>query len=314
MGRARKVPLWTILLVKELAVREPLDSGSKAKANVLEALIKEQRKAISSGTNLDIKTTAQGTSLGKAIPPLLVAKPPKDLPDDYKKKLTEDTLVLVDGYQRYAAISSKHDLDIRVSIQEIEGNSMTELMLAALEANYQRPMMLTANEKKSHVFRLLLLGAHSEGVDRLMKKYGDVFSRSTLAEYISVAKFARAEAQLEGLPPSDVKIALRGLIKGALGGLLKLKYDAKGFPTKGTVKAWRKVLEEGDITSFIAKVEKEQERLRSEANKLSGELSYLLQGTSPNARIQALSIYLTKAREELESKPDTSFLELFGED
>lgn len=53
MGRARKVPLSTILPVKELAVREPLDSGSKAKANVLEALIKEQRKAISSGTNLD---------------------------------------------------------------------------------------------------------------------------------------------------------------------------------------------------------------------------------------------------------------------
>ncbi|TGV20140.1 hypothetical protein E5N72_08655 [Pseudoalteromonas sp. MEBiC 03607] len=314
MGRARKVPLSTILPVKEVTAREPLDSGSKAKADALESLTEEHRKAIASGTERDVIPAAQGPSIGASIPPLLVAKPPKDLPENYKNRLTEDTLVLVDGYQRYKAIKSKHGLEVRVSIKEVEGNSMVDLMLAALEANYQRPLVISANEKKAHVFRLLLLGAHTEGADRLMKKYGDVFSRSTLAEYISLARFARTEANLEDLPLNDVKVALRGAIKDTLGDLLKIKYDAKGFPTKSTVKAWRMVLEGGDITPLIERAEKERERTKSEAQELAGDLSYILKGASPKAQVQALSMYLMKAKEQLDSKPDDSFLEYFGED
>ncbi|AXQ97562.1 hypothetical protein [Pseudoalteromonas piscicida] len=307
MDRARKVPLSDILPVREIAIRDPFDSGSKAKAHALESLTKEHRKAIASGSKQGLIDTPKGKSISSAIEPLLVAKPPKDLPEYYKDNLKKSTFVLVDGYQRYAAIKSAHGLNVRVSIKEVKGDSLTELMRLALDANYRHPMILDAEQKRTNVFRLLLLGVHTQGVDSLMRIYGDSFSRSTLSEYIALAKYAREEANLKELAPEDVSTALRQTINDNIGDFVTVRCDAKGFPLKSTVKVWRHIRETGDIDAFFERYKKEQERTESETKELARELSYVLKGTDPKILTKVLPMFLQKAREESEVAPDLEF-------
>jgi hypothetical protein len=313
MGRPRKVALKTILALDEINARDPLASRSKSKEQAVEGLIDHHRKAIASGAKRDEIRSPQGLSIGPSIPALIVAKLPLDLPAHYRKRLTDETLVLVDGYQRYEALRRKYGLEVRISVQDTEAETMADLMRKALEANYRHPLPLSADEKKAHVFRLLLLGAFDEGIDRLLTQFSDVFSRSTLAEYKKAAEFARQEARIDGLPPEEAKIALREHLKVALGDLVPPRYDSKGYPVKAIVSAWLQIVETGDVSKWIEKREREAERRADEASLIKADLRYFLKDKTPQAALQALREQEAIIRKKVGEVPDKDFLELFGE-
>lgn len=316
MGRPRIVPLSTILVLEEISPRGPKESGSKARQRAIESLKDAQYKALTSIAEQEATDTARGASLGSSIPALVVCRPPKDLPKTYREKVRDKQYVLVDGYQRYEAIRARFGLAIRVNIKEIKAETMADLMREALALNYSHPLPLTEGEKKAHVFRLLLLGALDGGIDRLTARFSDVFARSTLANYKNLAEFARIEAKLEGLPPDEVRDTLRAAVRTTFAGLdfISPRYDSKGFPTKGTLEAWRKILMGGDITPYVERAQREFARREEEAIALDESLGYYLQDKDPQARIHALTRQLAIAKRESEQAQKESVIESFGQD
>ncbi|NVK23753.1 MAG: hypothetical protein HWE10_02390 [Gammaproteobacteria bacterium] len=314
-GPSRKVPLNEILLIDEITPRGPLGKGSKGRQKVLDKLTDDHRQALTSEAALKAKSTPQGFSIGANIDRLKVAKIPRDLPTAYEKKLKGVSYVLVDGYQRYKAIAKKYGLETRVPIEELEGDTMADLMLAAYEANEKHPLLLTQDEKKAHVFRLMLNGLlMDKSIDQLYKMFSHSFGRTTIAEYKNAAKFAREEAQLEGLPPEQVIDALREHLSTPTVDLINPRYDSKGYPLKETIVGWRSVVETGDITELLAKREREEEQRQSKEREAFAAIAHALQGLDPKSARIAMYAHASRLKDNDNDEPDEGFLELFGDD
>jgi len=314
LGQRKKIPLSAIVRLEELNPRDSSASGSKSKEHALVSLLGEQRKSITSEADRRIRVPAQGPSLSGSDMTLVVCKPPKDFPYSYKDGLTDESRVLVDGYQRYEAISDAGGLEVRVSIDEIEVESMAHLMREALELNYRKPVPLSAKEKLSHVFRLLLLG---EFDDRFpwRPQFNDIASTTTLSEYKRLATFARKEAGLEGLPYDKLKDTLSTRIEETFDGLLTPVYDSKGFPRKVTVSAWSQIIETGDVTKWVdqkAKAKEEEERETALYQQRKAEAA---KGISAEVRAKVDRQDAAILRKEFEdAEPDEGDFEvLFGD-
>ncbi|WP_206483266.1 hypothetical protein [Thalassotalea sp. G2M2-11] len=314
-GNSRKVPLKEILLIDEITPRGPLGKGSKGRQKVLDKLTDDHRQALTSEAALKARVTPQGFSIGANIERLKVAKIPRDLPTAYEKKLKGVSYALVDGYQRYKAIVKKYGLETRVPIEELEGETMADLMLAAYEANEKHPLLLTQDEKKAHVFRLMLNGLlMDKSIDQLYKMFSHSFGRTTIAEYKNAAKFAREEAQLEGLPPEQVIAALREHLRAPTVDLINPRYDSKGYPLKETVVGWKSVVETGDVTELLAKREREEERRQSKEREALTDFAATAKGYDEKVALKAAYALIGRLKDKLNDKPDEDFLELFGED
>lgn len=319
-GRPRKVPLRQILALTDLSPRDPSVS-TKAYKKFLEDNLKDHREAIHRDLLRDIKTTAQGRTIGASIPPFLVTRPPQDLPDEYASKVTKDTLILIDGYARYAAcMDLEGAADLRVSVKEVEAPSIGAILRLAFEANQRNPMPLSDKEKRQHLFRLLLLGEFTEGLDSLHARFPDI-GRSTLDRYRKLAQFARKEAQLEGLPLDSAKTALRQSLRDALGFYVAVRYDSKGFPLHSAVKAWREVVETGDVTKWMEQKEREFEERQRRVRLISEKVKFAVDGADPKEAKAALGKLLAEIKqnsddeteEALQEGPDEDFIKWFGE-
>lgn len=231
------------------------------------------------------------------------SKIPKDLPTAYENKLKGVSYVLVDGYQRYKAITKEYGLETRVPIEELEGNTMADLMLAAYEANEKHPLLLTQDEKKAHVFRLMLNGVlMDKSIDQLHKMFSHFFGRTTIADYKNASKFAREEAQLEGLSPEQVIAALREHLSAPAVDLINPRYDSKGYPLKETVVGWKSVAKTGDITELLAKREREEEQRQSKEREALADFASTAQGYDEKVAVQAAYALIGRLKDKLNDK------------
>ncbi|MBN7827363.1 hypothetical protein [Bowmanella dokdonensis] len=276
----------------------------------MKGLLVEHQKSMASEAKRDVKPTAQGPSLRGNIPALVVCKPPKDLPETYRAKLTDKTRVLVDGYQRYEAIKEAGGLEVRVSITEIDVNSTAQLMRKALELNYGNSMPLTRGEKLAHVFRLLLLGEFDDG-SPWRPQFEDIAVASTLSEYKRLADFTRKELRLEGLTFDQLRVTLVEGMRDVLGEFEAIHYDSKGFPSKRSVSKWEQVLRKGDVEAWRKEKTEEAARRAEELQDASRSLTKPLERMSPQTRVAVLQRQLAIARAELADQPDEEFKDLF---
>ena len=302
MPRLKKILLSNILPLEELNPRDPKAAPSKAKGDALVKLNEELRETLIYEAKQDASEPAQGLAMGNNIPPLVVCKPPVDLPGHYRSDITSETYVLVDGYQRYEAIRDAFGLDIRVSIKIVETPSLVALMREAMELNSRPQMPLTKGEKLSHVFRLLLLDGIEDGT-AWRKQFEGIASRSTLSEYKRLATFARDEANLHDLPFDEAREALREAVREGIGEYVTPRFDSKGFPTKSTISAWREVVETGDVSKWWAKKQAEREKSEAKKREAARSLSAMLAEFAPRERLEVLRRLEAEAKEEQRDAP-----------
>lgn len=307
MGAPKKVTLKTILCIPEINPRDPEARGSKARSLAIETLGEDSLKAMTSGVEDYLKETAQGLSLSGFTEPLLVAPLPTDLPRKYLVRAQKCDFVLVDGYQRYEAIDRSIGSDVRVPVKVTTVETMSELIELALTTNLRNSLPLAESEKRAHVFRLLLLGYFDEGIDKLHKRYPGGFGRSNLGNYMKVAKIAREEAGLSGLPPGRSIERLKDKVRAALYPYYDVELDTKGYPTYKSVKLWTEVMESGDITKLMERKKAEEERRQVEREAYRQSLSVSRQGVSPEVRRSELNRELALLEQELNERADENF-------
>ena len=276
-----KLPLRHIVPVDEIHSRDLSLVRHREKRAYLEGILADHRANIAKAPLSRRETPSD--SLGPHLPPLLVARPPVDLPQSYRDSLGPNDYVLVDGYQRYMALRETQGRDYKVSAHVAPEDTMNDLCQLALKANWSNALPITKGERKAHILRLLLTG-YSPGtsIRDLAARYG--LSHGVAQRLKGLTDKIIEQAKLDGLSFEETRASLKTFCIEAFEGYYTPRYDSKGFPNDRTLAAALKAREDG-ATSLIAHLEDGDRARQAEIQKVRRAIERL-QANYPDSIVE----------------------------